>query len=149
MSEHHHLYRPDPQNPGQERCLATWGPCDAPTRQAPAPAQRGSPTSVEAARLIEPVLGRFERMVLEHIRSSGGSTDQEGINATALDPSTYRPRRVKLVDLGLVRDSGGTRPTKAGRHAVVWVEVIHNPSDLSTTFEELSTVRPQSGEVSE
>lgn len=147
LGPHTHIYRPDRENPGQERCLTRWGPCDAPARPTPAPAQGHSATSQEAARRIEPVAGTLRAQVLEvhRVAQEHGLTDGEGIEVTGLDPSTYRPRRVELVDAGLVFDSGTTRPTKAGRDAVVWRATVHNPNDLSTDSGELSTLRPQPG----
>lgn len=42
------------------------------------------------------------------------------VQATALNPSTLRPRRGECVERGLVEDSGQTRATRSGRQAVVW-----------------------------
>jgi hypothetical protein len=87
------------------------------------PAVRGSETSREAAEEIRPHLNRLEAVVLDAVRASGmdGLTDEEGIDATRLSPSTYRPRRVRMVELGRVVDSGRKRATASGRLAVVWV----------------------------
>jgi hypothetical protein len=91
------------------------------------PAQRHSPTSVAAAEAIRPATGRLRMAVLEYLRSCGqnGATDdemQDALNGTlGMGPSTQRPRRIELVEAGLVADSGRTRLTKAGRKAVVWV----------------------------
>jgi hypothetical protein len=89
----------------------------------PIPAQRHSATSVEAAEAIEPKVGTLRRAVLQFIRQRGsdGATDEEIQLALNWNPSTQRPRRVELCNLGLVRDSGRTRLTKAGRKAVVWI----------------------------
>jgi hypothetical protein len=59
--------------------------------------------------------------VLDVIRSSGGATDEEGLFASGFNVNTYRPRRVELVGLGLVRDSGERRLTQSRRRAIVWV----------------------------
>lgn len=79
-------------------------------------------TSREAARLIRPVTGKARRQVYEAIRSrADGMTDEELQTVLQMSPSTQRPRRVELVEGGLVRDSGRTRKTKSGRSAIVWV----------------------------
>ena len=95
------------------------------------PAQRHSPTSVAAAGEIRPVSGRLRQLVLDWLtgQSSDGGTDEEGIAALGLSPSTYRPRRVELVEAGLVIDSGRTRRTYAGRKAVVWVARLPLPGN--------------------
>jgi hypothetical protein len=95
----------------------------APLEPADPPAQRHSPTSVEAANSIKPVLNELQTKVFaafEYVAEEG-LTDEEGISALSMPASTYRPRRVELVEAGLVRNSGRTRPTASGRKAVVWV----------------------------
>ena len=88
-----------------------------------APAQRHSPTSVDAADQIKGVSGKMRRIVLDVIRgfASVGCSDEEGMLNCAMPASTWRPRRVELVNAGLVVDSGKTRKTKSGRKAVVWI----------------------------
>ena len=49
-----------------------------------------------------------------------GATDEEMQVSLEMDGSTQRPRRVRLVELGMVRDSGRTSTTNSGRNAVVW-----------------------------
>lgn len=88
-----------------------------------APAQRHSATSIAAAAAIEPSAATLRGRVLAFLRASGGATDERGIDSTGISPSTYRPRRIELVDAGLVRDSGRTRTTRSGRQAVVWEAV--------------------------
>ena len=86
------------------------------------PYQRHSPTSIDAATSIEPAAGTLRAAVLAAIRSSpDGMTDEELQVALAMNPSTQRPRRIELHQVGLIVDSGRTRPTAAGRKAVVWV----------------------------
>lgn len=87
------------------------------------PAQRHSEPSVAAATAIRPDASRLRAAVLAAIAAAGGLTDEEGIDHTGLSPSTYRPRRVELVQAGAVADSGTTRPTRSGRKAAVWVAV--------------------------
>jgi hypothetical protein len=89
------------------------------------PAQQHSETSVAAAEAIKPDVGRLRQLVLDAIRRAGddGLTDEEMLAAVQLAPSTGRPRRIELVQRGLVRDSGRTRKTASGRSAAVWVVV--------------------------
>lgn len=88
----------------------------------PAPSQRGSQTSMAAARSIEPQAGTLRGFVLDYLRGKGalGATDEEIQVALHMNPSTQRPRRIELVAKGLVRDSQRTRPTTSGRMATVW-----------------------------
>lgn len=88
-----------------------------------APAVRGSQTSLEAARLLEPEsLNAMQRQVYQFIRDRGetGATDEECQRGTRMNPSSQRPRRVELAMAGLVVKSG-TRKTASGRSADVWV----------------------------
>ena len=102
---------PDGKVPASSRC---------PKCNWPAPFQRHSPTSREAADLET---GNLRSRVLRYIEERGGATDEEAQLALGMSPSTQRPRRVELVQSGAVRDSGRTRPTRSGRQAVVW-EVV-------------------------
>jgi hypothetical protein len=87
------------------------------------PHQRGSATSEAAAVAIEPRSGTLRRMVLEHLRACGaqGATDDEIQHALDMNPSTQRPRRIELVNSGLVKETSRTRRTRSGRMATVWV----------------------------
>ena len=89
----------------------------------PAPYQRHSGTSYEAAERIAPSASSLRGMVLAYLRSRGehGATDEEGQAKLCLDGNTYRPRRVELARAGFVRMTGQTRKTSAGRAASVWV----------------------------
>lgn len=89
----------------------------------PPPRQQHSPTSTEAAEAIEPRADTLRAQVLDYLRmcNVNGATDEEMQLALGMNPSTQRPRRVELVNAGLVVDSGRTRPTASGRAAVVWV----------------------------
>lgn len=84
------------------------------------PAQEHSETSLEAAKAIRGETANLRALVLAFLVAQRGATDEEGIDGTGLSPSTYRPRRVELVQAGKVRDSGRERPTRSGRKAVVW-----------------------------
>ncbi len=83
----------------------------------------GTATSKAAAKAIEPHINEQHRLLLGYYRFYGrdGVTDQEMSEATKLDGSTVRPRRIELVDKGFVIDSGRTRATKTGRQATVYV----------------------------
>jgi len=89
------------------------------------PFQDHSPTSADAARGIEPRTESLRRAVLDYLRGRGaeGATDEAIQEALQMNPSTQRPRRIECVELGLVRDSGRTRPTRSGRQAVVWMAI--------------------------
>lgn len=85
------------------------------------PYVKHSKTSQAAAEAIKPHLGRLEAQVYRYIRAKGewGSTDEEGILLTALAGNTYRPRRIRLAELGYI-ETVGKRPTRSGRQAEVW-----------------------------
>jgi predicted transcriptional regulator len=89
----------------------------------PAPAQAHSDTSGAAAHAIDPYAVGLRAKVYGAIARTGaeGLTDLEIEAQTGLGGSTVRPRRVELVRLGLVHDSGRTRKTKSGREATVWI----------------------------
>ena len=91
----------------------------------PPPHQAQSRTSRDAARRIRPTAGALRTQVLAAIISAGprGLTDSEGIKATGIGGSTYRPRRVELARLDAIRPTGDTRRTQSGRRAVVWAAV--------------------------
>lgn len=98
-------------DPRLERCR-----CGA-TRRIPA--QEHSETSVSAAKDIAPSAATLRARVLELLRTRA-MTDEEVQTVLEMNPSTQRPRRVELVESGLVRDSGTKRQTRSGRLAVVW-----------------------------
>lgn len=87
------------------------------------PYQKHSETSRAAAEAIKPGLNALQQKVLNIIRlePSWGATDEEIQMMANMNPSTQRPRRIELMNKGLIRDSGKTRATKSGRRAVVWV----------------------------
>ena len=85
----------------------------------------GSFTSELAALENEPNAGTQRSRVLMALRAHPhGLTDHQIQKLLAMDPSTQRPRRVELVESGLVRESGIYRKTPSGRLAAVWVAVI-------------------------
>lgn len=87
------------------------------------PAQRHSETSIAAAEAIKPRVEIYRERILAEIKRSGalGRTDGELQEQLAMNGSTQRPRRIELVDDGLVKDSGRTRKSASGRTCVVWV----------------------------
>lgn len=91
--------------------------------------QSHSETSIAAAEEIEPRVGTLRRMVLDYIRQHGRCTDEQQQLGLGLNPSTQRPRRIELVEIGLVRDSGLMGITSSGRRAVLWeaVEPVSKP----------------------
>lgn len=83
--------------------------------------QKSSPTSREAAFFAEDFSGSAREQVFLQIVKSGGATDEEVQSAIRMNPSTQRPRRVELVELGLIKDSKYVRKTSAGLDAVIWI----------------------------
>lgn len=84
-----------------------------------APYQAHSGTSREAASAIKGKSARLRELVLTELRRQP-ATDEELANLLTLSGNTCRPRRVELVELGIVEDSGNRRKTASGRNAVVW-----------------------------
>lgn len=77
-------------------------------------------TSVEAAGAMSNARAESIRLeVLARLRQEP-RTDQELAQILGIHENTIRPRRVELVDKGMVRDSGERRLTKARRKAIVW-----------------------------
>lgn len=92
-----------------------------------APFVRSSMTSLEAALAIEPHLEPLEGRVMGILADFGGSgcTDEELLAAYHSWhgyrlASTIRARRIKLVQKGLVEDSGTVRKGASGRNMTVW-----------------------------
>ena len=83
------------------------------------PYQSHSATSAEAAERAEPRAGTQRAVLLALLRAAPiGMTDEE--MQAWMQPSTQRPRRVELVNAGLVEDSGDRMRTRSGRLATVW-----------------------------
>ena len=91
------------------------------------PLQKHSETSREAADAMRGKASKTLRAkVYRAIIASGerGMTDPEIQVDLQLAGSTQRPRRVRLVDLGLVIDSGKCRESTKGRRCTVWIAAI-------------------------
>jgi hypothetical protein len=90
-----------------------------------APFQAHSETSRDAAKSIEPEAASLRGKVFKvlsvlRMYTFNGLTDEEIQGFLDMNPSTERPRRIELVRLGLVEDSGQKRKTASGRLATVW-----------------------------
>lgn len=88
-----------------------------------APYQPHSETSKEAAERIEPNAGTLKAKVLAFIRRYGPVTDEMIQRELDLDGDTERPRRIKLVQQGFVRNSGEKYKTSKGGNATLWEAV--------------------------
>jgi len=84
------------------------------------PSVAGSKTSLAAAEKIAPRAGSLRAKVLDLLQAKGPLTDEQMQDGLRMSPSTQRPRRIELVALGLVIDTGKTTKTKSGRQAVLW-----------------------------
>lgn len=82
--------------------------------------QRHSPTSREAALFASAFSGQAREQVFLQIIKQDGATDEEIHQALKMNPSTERPRRVELVEAGLVEDSGYERTVSSGMYATIW-----------------------------
>jgi hypothetical protein len=89
-------------------------------------------TSIAAAHEMLEVASTLRGAVYREIKQQGrvGLTDEEIGDSLELKGNTVRPRRRELYLLGVVKDSGRTRLTRSGRHAIVWVTVNHRETGL-------------------
>jgi predicted transcriptional regulator len=92
------------------------------------PPHSNATTSRAAAESVKPHATRLARLVLEHVRARGGLTSAEAESELGLIHQTASARLRELVKLGLVADSGETRPTPSGRRAIVWRAVEQIPA---------------------
>lgn len=88
---------------------------DIPSR----PSQRQD-TSVEAAGAYSAATAQRTRSAVLTQITRRPCTDEEIATALSMEGNSVRPRRIELVERGLVRDSGTRRLTKAKRRAIVW-----------------------------
>lgn len=90
------------------------------SQPAGAPATNGTPTSSFAADRIRPQANTLRLLVLGFLEEHGPCTDEAIQQGLKMNPSTERPRRIELVKLGYVRDSGLRGTTISGRAATLW-----------------------------
>lgn len=92
------------------------------------PHQKHSRTSKAAAR---GAMGKFapqQERVIKFLKDNPlGATDEELMDGLGFSGNTLRPRRRSLELLGLVVNSGRTKPGRSGRQAVVWM-LAENPA---------------------
>lgn len=89
----------------------------------PAPSVRSSPTSVAAARSMDAHLTHLQGKVLHAIAHAPcGMTCDEVELYTDLSHQTASARVNELARRGQIQ-AAGTRPTRSGRKATVWVVV--------------------------
>ena len=93
-----------------------------------APYVRNSETSKAAAQAVKPSAETLRQRLLACLRlHPDGMTDEEMQDALQMQGSTQRPRRIELVNMGMVEPSETawrdpvTRKTRSGRLAQVWV----------------------------
>lgn len=90
-------------------------------RQTTMPFVSSSTTSMEAAQSVEDgVPTELHRVFMAFLMTPIGLTDEEVQDRLKMNPSTERPRRVHLVNLGVLEDAQTTRKTRSGRAATVW-----------------------------
>ena len=79
-------------------------------------------TSRDALESIEPQIKNITDRVYRHILSKGeqGITDDEGFRSLGMNPNTYRPCRINLMDKGLVLNTNTKGITESGRKAWRW-----------------------------
>jgi hypothetical protein len=90
----------------------------------------GSATSEAAAESQSRLAPTKRQIVFYKLRSMGiiGMTDDEMQVALGMNPNTQRPRRIELLRMRLIIDSGLTRKTRGGEEAVVWR--VKTPAEL-------------------
>lgn len=122
------LFNGDPSPASDGHAQDSMHTQDTPSRSAahrPPPYRKNSPpgTSDRAALMIAEHAPSLRERILATIRESGpkGLTDDEGEAMLGIIAQTYTPRRGELRQMGLIRDSGERRLTRAQRPAAVWV----------------------------
>jgi hypothetical protein len=93
-----------------------------PTATIPAPHHRHPrDTEVLAAQLITPNAGTLRKQALDAFtQAADGLTDQELADVTNRYLYSIAPRRVELVRMGWIHDTGARRRSPRGIAAVVW-----------------------------
>ena len=87
--------------------------------KAPILAQLDSEESVEAGIANMPNRGTQRARILDYLTEWGSATDEQIQDALGMEGSTERPRRVELVEQGLI-EKVGVAKTKSGRSAALW-----------------------------
>jgi hypothetical protein len=77
-------------------------------------------TSRAAARGITVKAGTQRGRIMLAIHNHGGLTDYEIHDTTDIKPDTLRPRRVELVDAGLVLPAGDRKRQHGGQDWTIW-----------------------------
>jgi len=85
-------------------------------------------TSREALESIEPQITNITDRVYRYILSKGedGITDDDGFRSLGMNPNTYRPCRINLMDKGLVLNTNTKGITESGRKAWKWKAVAES-----------------------
>lgn len=94
-----------------------------PQQALPGLVRRNHPGTSRRAAAGCTITGKNQRgILLRHLfeREERGSTDAYMQDHLKMGASSQRPRRVELVRMGLVQDSGRTRTLANGREATVW-----------------------------
>ena len=88
-----------------------------------APGHRNVDTSIAAAVVLAPKLGRLQRLAEGAIREAGahGLTADELAARLDMDRWSIQPRTSELKRKGLIRDSKQRRPNCTGKQAIVWI----------------------------
>ena len=92
-------------------------------RYPDAPGHRGVDTSIEAAAVMVPKLGRLQDKTLQAIRLAGraGVTAHEVCDRLEMERTSIQPRISELRHKGLIADSKMRRRNASGVSAIVWV----------------------------
>jgi len=76
-------------------------------------------TSLEALEKNKSHIGNLHYQILAALKH-GAMTDEELQAACDMNPNTERPRRIELVQIGKVRNSGRFGKTNSGCKAILW-----------------------------
>lgn len=95
------------------------------TDQPTLPYTKGSKTSQAAAESMRPHAPTVRHRVYQHILAQGeqGTIDEEVCDALGGAPSTTRTRRQELEQMGAVKMTTRTRPTRSGCASAVYVAI--------------------------
>lgn len=79
-----------------------------------------SATSRAAAKALLSKANTLRSKVYRWLLDNGPASDETMQYALDMNPSTQRPRRIELVRMGLIQDSGLRGVTRSGRQATIW-----------------------------